>query len=327
MAAYAVRRIVWTIPVLFVVVTMLFFMMRSIGGDPLRPAPLLGLAASQGWFKKGDAKPDAIDANMRRRLGLDRPSYDQYGHYLRAVATFDFGPTNSFRYRTVNSVIRDQAPISAELGLLALAWGLVLGGALGFVSALRAGGVLDAGARAFTSLGAALPAFLVGALLIHLFALRAGLVPTSGWDGWRSKLLPSFVLGLVPAAYCMRLLRAGMLETLRLEYVVAARAKGLRRLRVLFVHVLRNAVGPLVTALRADARVPRNGLLRRRAGLRHPGHRAVLRGGRARPRLPARARPDRCAHAGDRAREPARRPRAGRSRSARARAAGVDSTL
>jgi len=249
MAAYAVRRIVWTIPVLFVVVTMLFFMMRAIGGDPLRPAPLAGLASSQGWFKKGDAKPDSIDANMRRRLGLDRPWYDQYGHYLQSVATFDFGPTHSFRYRTVNSVIREQAPISAQLGLLALAWALVLGGALGLVSALRAGGALDAGARTFASLGAALPAFLVGVLLIHVFALQIGLVPTSGWDGWRSKLLPSFVLGLVPAAYTMRLLRAGMLETLHLEYVVTARAKGLRRLRVLFVHVLRNAVGPLVTAL------------------------------------------------------------------------------
>src|SRR5918994_2207745 len=249
MMAYAVRRIVWTIPVLFVVVTMLFFMMRAIGGDPLRPAPLLGLAAGQGWFKKGDAKPESIDANMRRRLGLDRSWYDQYGHYLRSVATFDFGPTNSFRYRTVNSVIRDQAPISAELGLLALAWGLVIGGALGFLSALRAGGALDAGARAFASLGAALPAFLVGALLIHLFALRAGLLPTSGWDGWRSKVLPSFVLGLVPAAYCARLLRAGLLETLGREYVVAARAKGLRRLRVLSVHVLRNSVIPVVTAL------------------------------------------------------------------------------
>jgi oligopeptide transport system permease protein len=249
MTAYAIRRVVWTLPVLFVVVTMLFFMLRAIGGDPLRPAPLAGLASSQGWFKKGDPKPASIDANMRRRLGLDRPWYDQYGHYLRSVVTFDFGPTHTFRQRSVNSVIRDQAPISAELGLMALAWALLLGGSLGLVSALRAGGAVDAGARTFVSLAAALPAFLVGALLIHVFAVRLGLVPTSGWDGWHSKLLPSFVLGLLPAAYCARLLRAGMLETLDQEYVVAARAKGLRRRRVLSVHVLRNAVGPLVTAL------------------------------------------------------------------------------
>ena len=249
MAAYAIRRVVWTVPVLFVVVTILFFMMRAIGGDPLRPGPLLGLSSGQGWVKRGDPKPPPIDANMRRRLGLDEPWYRQYGGYLRSVATLDFGATQTFRSRTVNSVIRQQGPISAELGLLALAWALVLGGTLGVISALRAGTLVDGSARAFVSLAAALPAFLVGAVLIHVLAVRLGLLPTSGWAGWRSKLLPSFVLGLVPAAWCARLLRAGLLETLGQEYVAAARARGLRRLRVLAVHVARNAVGPLLVAL------------------------------------------------------------------------------
>jgi oligopeptide transport system permease protein len=249
MAAYALRRIVWTVPVLLLVVTILFFMMRAIGGDPLRPGPLVGLSAGQGWVKRGDPKPQSITVNQRRRLGLDVPWYRQYGGYLRSLATLDFGQTQTFRNRTVNSVIRQQGPVSAQLGLLALAWALALGGALGLVSGLRAGGFLDGGVRAVTSLSAALPAFLVGVLLIHLLAVRLGVLPSSGWSGWRSKLLPSFVLGLVPAAYCARLLRAGLLETLRQEYVVAARAKGLRRVRVLTAHVGRNSVGPLVVAL------------------------------------------------------------------------------
>ena len=248
MAAYALRRIVWTVPVLLLVVTILFFMMQAVGGDPLRPGKLAGLSNGQGWVKRGDPKPESITANQRRRLGLDRPLYDQYGNYLRSVATFDFGPTYTFRERTVNSVIRKQGPISAELGLLALAWAIVLGGLVGIAAALR-GGAFDTGARTFASLAAALPAFLVGALAIHLFAVRLGLLPTSGWDGWPSKLLPSLVLGLVPAAYIARLLRAGMLETLGREYISAARAKGLRRLRVLSVHVVPNAVGPLIAAL------------------------------------------------------------------------------
>jgi oligopeptide transport system permease protein len=117
------------------------------------------------------------------------------------------------------------------------------------VAALRAGTAIDGGTRLFSSLAAALPAFLVGALAIHVFAVKLGYLPTSGWDGWRSKLLPSFVLGLVPAAYITRLLRAGMLETLGREYISAARAKGLRRLRVVAVHVVPNAVGPLIAAL------------------------------------------------------------------------------
>jgi oligopeptide transport system permease protein len=249
MTTYALRRIAWTVPVLFLVVTVLFCMMKAIGGDPLRPGKLAGLSTTQGWVKRGDPKPASITANQRRRLGLDRPLYEQYGSFLRSVATFDFGRTYTFRQRTVNEVIRKQAPISAELGLLALAWALVIGGSLGITAALRAGSALDGSTRLFSSLAAALPAFLVGALAIHVFAVKLGVVPTSGWEGWRSKLLPSFVLGLVPAAYVARLLRAGMLETMGREYIAAARAKGLRRHRVLSLHVVPNAVGPLITAL------------------------------------------------------------------------------
>lgn len=249
MTAYALRRVAWTAPVLFLVVTVLFFMMQAIGGDPLRPGRLQGLSNSQGWVKRGDPKPDSIVANQQRNLGLDRPLYAQYGNYLRSVATFDFGETYTFRQRTVNDVIRKQAPISAQLGLLALAWALVIGGSLGLAAALRAGSALDGGTRMFASLAAALPAFLVGTLAIHVFAVKLGYLPTSGWDGWRSKLLPSLVLGLVPAAYIARLLRAGMLETLGREHIAAARAKGLRRRRVLSLHVVPNAVVPLLAAL------------------------------------------------------------------------------
>jgi oligopeptide transport system permease protein len=249
MTTYALRRIAWTVPILFLVVTVLFCMMQAIGGDPLRPGKLQGLSQQQGWVKRGDPKPESITANQRRNLGLDRPWYERYGTFLRSVATFDFGMTYTFRQRTVNEVIRKQAPISAELGMLALAWAIVIGGSLGIAAALRAGTALDGGTRLFASLAAALPAFLVGALAIQVFAVKLGYVPTSGWDGWRAKLLPSFVLGLVPAAYITRMLRAGMLETLGREHVAAARAKGLRRHRILSMHVVPNAVVPLLTAL------------------------------------------------------------------------------
>jgi oligopeptide transport system permease protein len=249
MTTYALRRIVWTVPVLFLVVTVLFCMMQAIGGDPLRPGKLQGLSNSQGWVKRGDPKPDSIVANQRRNLGLDRPWYERYGTFLRSVATFDFGETYTFRQRTVNEVIRTQAPVSAELGLLALAWALVIGGSLGVGAGLRAGSTFDGGTRLFVSLAAALPAFLVGALAIQLFAVKLGYVSTSGWDGWRSKLLPSFVLGLVPAAYIARMLRAGLLETLGREHIATARAKGLRRHRILSMHVVPSAVVPLLAAL------------------------------------------------------------------------------
>jgi ABC-type dipeptide/oligopeptide/nickel transport system permease component len=249
MTRYALRRIAWTVPVLFLVVTLLFCMLQAIGGDPLRPGKLQGLSNSQGWVKRGDPKPDSIAANQRRNLGLDRPWLDRYGAFLRSVATFDFGETYTFRQRTVNEVIRKQAPISIELGLLALGWAIVIGGALGIAAALRSGSALDGGARVFASLAAALPAFFVGALAIQVFAVKLGYLPTSGWDGWRSKILPSIVLGLVPAAYIARMLRAGMLETLGREHVAAARAKGIRRHRIVSMHVVPNAVIPLLAAL------------------------------------------------------------------------------
>jgi oligopeptide transport system permease protein len=249
MTAYALRRIAWTVPVLLLVVTLLFCMLQAIGGDPLRPGKLKGFSDTQGWTKRGDPKPESITANQRRNLGLDRPWYERYGSFLESVATFDFGKTYTFRQRTVNEVIREQAPISAELGLLALAWALVIGGSLGIGAALTAGSALDSGSRLFASLAAALPAFFVGALAIQLFAVRLGYLPTSGWDGWRSKLLPSLVLGLVPAAYIARLLRAGMLETLGREHIATARAKGLRRPHVVSRHVVPHAVVPLLAAL------------------------------------------------------------------------------
>ncbi|MGE5689848.1 MAG: ABC transporter permease [Pseudomonadota bacterium] len=247
MLSYAIRRTLWTIPVLFVVVTILFFMMRSIGGSPLRRGQLVGIS-NVAWSKSGDWRPESIERNMNRRFGLDLPWYGQYRNYLEAVVRFDFGNTFSYRYQTVNSIIERQGRISLELGLLAFLLAVSVGVPLGVLAALRHGTAADGVAR-FASLGAAsVPAFLVGSLLISLVAVHWSLVPTSGWGPWQSKVLPTITLALLPAAWCMRLVRAGMLETLGSDYVRAAAAKGLRRSRIVSVHVLRNSLVPVVTA-------------------------------------------------------------------------------
>jgi ABC-type dipeptide/oligopeptide/nickel transport system permease component len=248
MASFILRRVFWTVPTLFLVVTLLFFMMRGIGGDPLRPSPLLGLA-SPAWSKSGDPKPESIERNMARVRGLDRPLYEQYGRYLRSVATLDFGNTFSFRYRTVNSILKRQGLVSLELGLLALGWALTLGVPLGMVGALRAGTKVDGASRTAATVAYAVPNFLVGTILVYVVAVKWGLLRTSGWEDWRAKLLPSFTLGLFPAGVCARLLRAGMVETLQLDYVRTAAAKGLRRSRIVSAHVLRNSLIPVLTAL------------------------------------------------------------------------------
>ena len=248
MLRYALARIVWTIPVVFVAVTLTFFLVRSIGGDPFRHGPLVGLTAQGGWQKYGDYQPQSIRDNMRRRYGLDLPWYEQYGTYLAGVATLNLGPSLSYRNRTVEQIIVEQGPVTLELTLLALTFALALGIPIGLVSGLHARSPAVALERVFSSLALALPAFFVGTMLIYLFAVRAQLVPTTGWDSWQSKVLPVVTLGLVPLAYCVRLTRGAVLETLQSDYIRTATAKGLRRKRVVTQHVLRNSLVPVLSA-------------------------------------------------------------------------------
>ena len=247
MLRYALARLVWTIPVVFVAVTLTFFLVRAIDGDPFRHGPLVGLTAQGGWQKYGDFQPQSIRDNMRRRYGLDLPWYEQYGNYLVGVATFNLGPSLSYRNRTVEDVIRQQGPVTLELGLLALAFGLAAGIPIGVAGALARPGLARL-EGVVSSLALSLPAFLVGTLLIYLFAVRTDLLPTSGWEGWRSKVLPVATLALVPLAYCARLTRSAVLETLGDDHVRTARAKGLRRHRVLALHVVRNSLVPVLSA-------------------------------------------------------------------------------
>jgi oligopeptide transport system permease protein len=247
--AFVLRRVLWTLPVLLIAVTTIFFMVRAIGGDPFRHGPLLGLANTQAaWTKYGDPQPESISENLHRRYGLDLPWYEQYGNYLAGVAMFDFGPSLSFRNVTVNEILREQAPRSMELGALAFLWAFGLGIPLGVLAALRQGSILDAGIRFFSSVGFAVPSFLVAVMLVYVLSIKLGVFPTNGWTSWRHKVLPSFTLGLVPLALCTRLVRGATIEALQADYVVAARAKGLRRRRVVVAHALRNALIPVITA-------------------------------------------------------------------------------
>ena len=248
MGLYVVRRVLWTIPVLLVVLTVTFFMIRSIAGDPFRHGPLLGFG-TPAWAKYNDPKPPSIRQNLERKYGLDLPWYEQYGNYLLGVATWEFGPSMTYRERTVNDILREQAPNSVLLGLLAFGLAVLVGVPLGVLAALREGSGLDAGIRALTLTGLAVPVFCLGTVLIGVFSLRLGWLPTSGWtDGWKPKVLPTVTLALFPLAILLQLTRAGVLATVRSDFVLAARAKGLRRETVLRRHVLRAALVPVLTA-------------------------------------------------------------------------------
>src|SRR4030095_2649718 len=122
MLRYVLSRIVWTIPVVFVAISLTFFLVGALGGAPFRHGPLVGLTAQGGWQKYGDYQPTSIRENMRRRYGLDLPWYEQYGNYLAGVATFSLGPSLSYRNRTVEEIIGAEGPVTLELCLYALAF-------------------------------------------------------------------------------------------------------------------------------------------------------------------------------------------------------------
>ncbi|HKG43198.1 MAG TPA: ABC transporter permease [Gaiellaceae bacterium] len=207
MLVFALKRLLWAIPVLLVCVTLLFGLMRAIGGSPLRHGPPLGLS-NEAWVKYSDPKPDEITRNMQRRLGLDAPWYVQYERYVSRLARLDFGPTTSFPGRSVNGILREQGPVTAQLVGLALIWIAVLGPGLGIGAAVWRGSLFDRATTAATALMTAVPLLLIATLLIWLVSVKLTLLPTSGWHGWRTWVLPSLALALLPVAQIARVLRS-----------------------------------------------------------------------------------------------------------------------
>jgi ABC-type dipeptide/oligopeptide/nickel transport system permease component len=235
MTTFVIRRLLWTIPVLLLVILFTFLMMRQIKGNPFR--------------KTDRAVPAAIQANLDRKFHLDEPWYVQYADYVKGVFSLDLGPSLVLRNQSVNDIVKSHFPVSLELGAYAFLFAIVAGVPLGMLAALRANKLSDYLAMLVANVGFAVPSFLVATLLIYYFAVKWNVgLPTSGWRSWDSKILPSIALGFFPMAYFARLVRGTMLETLQQDYVRTAKAKGLRRRRVVGLHVLRNSLIPVVTA-------------------------------------------------------------------------------
>jgi ABC-type dipeptide/oligopeptide/nickel transport system permease component len=234
--AFVIRRLLWTIPVLLLVILLTFLLMRQIAGNPFR--------------RTSRAVPVEIQQNLERKFHLDDPWYVQYALYVKGVFTLDLGPSLTLRDRSVNDIIKEHFPKSLELGLLAFTWAIIVGIPMGVIAALRQNTVYDYSLMFVSNVGYAVPSFLIATLLIYYVSLKAGLLPTNGWDaGWEYKILPAFALGLGPMAYFARLVRGSMLETLQQDYIRTAKAKGLRWRRVVAVHALRNSLIPAVTAM------------------------------------------------------------------------------
>jgi len=231
---YTLRRVVGFLPVLFVIVSLSFFMMRLAPGGP---------------FDQERALPEQVRLNIEARYHLDEPLWRQYLRYLGDVARGDLGP--SFRYpdRSVNELLRLGFPVSLRLGLCALGVALGLGGTAGILAGVKRNAFSDYLSMGFALGGVSIPNFVLGPILMLVFALGLHWLPVAGWGTWRHLILPSITLGTFYAAYVARLTRAGMLEVIGQDFIRTARAKGLREATVVLRHALPGAILPVVTYL------------------------------------------------------------------------------
>ena len=234
MLRFVLRRLVITVPMVLVVVSLTWGLIRLAPGN---------------FYATERALPAAVEANIRAKYGLDQPWYVQYGHVLANTLRGDFG--NSLRYQgqPVNEILRATVPVSAALGAAAYGLALLIGVPIGALSATRQNTRTDYASMAFAMIGISVPNFVLGPLLVLGFALTWYWLPPARWEGFFSlnTIMPVITLSAVYTAYIARLSRAGMLEVMRSNYIRTARAKGLDERTVVIRHALRGGLLPVLS--------------------------------------------------------------------------------
>lgn len=234
MLRFIARRLLETIPVLFVIVTATFFMSRLMPGGP---------------FTSEKALSPEVQHNLEVFYGFDQPLYRQYFKYLGNLAQGKFGPSLNYKSRTVNEIVAEKLPTSLELGAWSMLVALAVGVPLGVLAAVRRNSWIDYLCSSAAMTGICVPTFVLGPLLVLAFGIHLRWVNASGWNEPIDRVLPSVVLGFFYAAYIARLTRGGMLDVLNQDFIRTARAKGASEARVIFKHALRGGLAPVVSFL------------------------------------------------------------------------------
>ena len=244
---FLVKRIAMGLVTLWLVITITFFLIHMLPGDP---------------FQSEKAIPPKVKENLMAKYHLDRPLGEQYVEYLKNIAKGDLGSSMKVRGRTVNDVINQSFLTSADLGARSIIFALVLGIPLGIIAALKRGKYQDRLAMIVAIIGISVPSFVLAGLMqkyfvdIHNgFLIDNGFLPEffrirlSGWDSPEKKILPVVALGLYPVALIARLLRDKMIEVMGQDYIRLAVAKGVKPKNIVFKHALRNAILPIITIM------------------------------------------------------------------------------
>jgi len=234
MRRFILRRLAITIPMVLMIVTVTWGLIRLAPGN---------------FYASERALPAAIERNIREKYGLDRPWYVQYGKMISNTLRGDFGISLRYEGQPVNEILARTIPVSASIGLMAYLLALTIGVTIGTIAAVRQNSKLDYSSMAFAILGISMPNFVLGPLLVLIFSLSLYWFPPARFDGFfsRSVILPTITLSAIYMAYIARLTRSGMLEVLRSDYIRTARAKGLDEKHIVMKHAMRGGLLPVVS--------------------------------------------------------------------------------
>ena len=235
MTTFVLRRLLWIVPSLFAVFTLTFLVVHATPGSP--------------WDESEKPLPEAVKRNLNLQYHLDDPLYKQYADYLANAVRGDFGPSYRSVERSVSEIIGATLPVSVQLGLASMLFALTVGIPLGALAAVRHNTWIDYLASLVTMSGIATPPFVRVSLLIVLFSLALGWLPTGGWNGiWDARaIIPIIAIGSGPAAIFARYTRSSLLEVLGQDFIRTARAKGLRGGTIIRRHAMKNALIPIST--------------------------------------------------------------------------------
>jgi oligopeptide transport system permease protein len=233
MTRYILNRVLVAVLTMFVLATVTFFLMRLVPGDP---------------FAGPKVTPE-VKARLRAHYGLDKPLFRQYMIYMGNLLHGDFGYSLAKRGNRVNDIIADAFPQSLDLGIRSMICSIVLGIFFGIVAALNRGKPMDYLTVVLVLVGISVPSFVVAGLLQYFFGVYLKVLPVARYDTFRHTLLPTFALSLGTMATLARYMRASMLEVITADYIKTAKAKGLRRIQVVWRHQVRNALFPILTIL------------------------------------------------------------------------------
>ena len=229
---YILKRVLLAILTIWIVITITFFVSRAVPGGP---------------FNSEKSMTPEAKAALEAKFGLDKPLFEQYITYLKNIITkFDFGPSLKLKGREVVDIIADGMKTSLKLGLIAAASALVVGVILGSVAALRRNKVVDRVIMVITTAFISMPSFIMGTLLLLLFAQKLNWLPANGTTT-AGLVLPVITLALYPTAHITRLTRSSMLDVLGQDYITTAKAKGVSKPKIIFGHALKNSLIPVIT--------------------------------------------------------------------------------